>query len=93
MLMMTTIWRVPERRSRYLPASLVLVGLMCFAAGRTISFHYVDSLLYRRDIGGVRLVAPIELLLLSAAVASASWFPFTDSGGPQWRAREPVRQI
>jgi hypothetical protein len=58
------VWRVPERRRRYLPAALVVVTIICFAAARMISLHQVDSLLYRRDVSGVRFVAVIELGLL-----------------------------
>ncbi len=56
------IWRVPERRRRYLPAAVVLSGLVCFAAIRLVSLHHIDTLLYRRDIGGVRIVAVVEII-------------------------------
>lgn len=56
------IWRVPERRRRYLPAAVVLSGLVCFAAIRLVSLHHVDTLLYRRDIADVRIVAIVEIV-------------------------------
>jgi hypothetical protein len=65
MVVIVAVWRVPERRRRYLPAAVVVVTLVCFAAARMISLHQVDSLLYRRDVAGVRVVAVIELALLA----------------------------
>lgn len=65
------IWRVPERRRRYLPSMLVVVALLAFAAVRAISLHAVDTVLYRADLGGVRGVTFVELSLL-AMLAAAS---------------------
>jgi uncharacterized membrane protein len=67
-LVVVAIGRVPERRRRYLPTTVAVITLGCFAIARTISLHHVDTLLYRRDIGGVRVVAVIELLLLAATL-------------------------
>lgn len=64
------VWRFPERRRRYLPMAVVTFGLMCFAAIRVISLHQVDSLLYRRDIAGVRIGVLAELSGLAAAAAA-----------------------
>lgn len=63
------VWRVPPRRRRYLPHALGISTLMAFAAIRMVSFHYVDAVLYRRGIAGVRFVAIIELGLLAATAA------------------------
>lgn len=58
----TAIWRVPERRRRYLPTAVFVFSLVCFAAVRTISFHYADAILYNNPIAGVRIGSIIELL-------------------------------
>lgn len=76
------IWRVPERRRRYLPAVVVLSGLVCFAAVRLVSLHHIDTLLYRRDIGGVRIVAVLETigigLFLLTVLVSQRQAPLTE---------------
>lgn len=59
------IWRVPPRRRRYLPHVVALSTVLAFAAIRIVSLHQIDTVLYRRDIGGVRIVAITELTLLS----------------------------
>lgn len=58
------ILRVPPRRRRYLPHVVMLSAIVAFAGIRLISLHHIDTLLYRRDIGDVRVVAIVELLLL-----------------------------
>ena len=70
------IWRVPERRARYLPAAVLLVSLIGFAAIRLVSFHYVDAVLYNRGIAGLRFVTIFELTGLVATVAAFYWHPF-----------------
>lgn len=67
------IWRVPERRRRYLPMALISATLVCFAAVRLISLHHVDAVLYRRTVAGVRPVLIIEYGLLSLAAAALAW--------------------
>lgn len=64
------IWRVPPRRRRFLPVAIALFTLGCFAVVRVISLHHIDTVLYRTDIGGVRVVAIIELALLGATLAT-----------------------
>ncbi len=64
---LAALWRVPSRRRRYLPTALTLFTLVCFAVIRAVSLHQVDSVLYRRNLHGVRWVAIIELLLLGIA--------------------------
>jgi hypothetical protein len=62
------LWRVPARRRRYLPAALAMFTLMCFIGVRLISLHQIDSLLYRRQLGGAQFGAVVELALLAVAV-------------------------
>lgn len=59
------IWRVPPRRRRYLPSAALIGTLVSFAAVRTVSLHQVDTLLYRYAVGGVRLVAVVEISVLT----------------------------
>jgi hypothetical protein len=70
------VWRVPERRRRYLPPALVVFTLICFAGIRVVSLHHVDTLLYRRSIRGVRIVAIVELAGILLATLSTYWHPF-----------------
>ncbi len=70
------LWRIPRRRYRYLPAAAVVAGLVAYALIRTVSFHPVDALLYRRDFAGVRFVAWFEWIGLGLAALSTMWFPF-----------------
>jgi hypothetical protein len=64
------IWRVPERRRRYLPTALVTFTTLCFGGMRVVSLHHVDTLLYRRSIEGARVGALIETVLLLAALVT-----------------------
>jgi hypothetical protein len=70
------VWRVPERRRRYLPAALVVFTLFCFAGIRIISLHQVDSLLYNHPIRGVRIVAIVELTGVALTILATYWYPF-----------------
>lgn len=70
------VWRVPERRRRYLPPALVVLTLICFAGIRVVSLHHVDVLLYDRPILGVRIVAIVELAGIALATLSTYWHPF-----------------
>lgn len=95
------IWRVPPRRRRYLPHALAISALFAFAAIRIVSLHQVDTLLYRRDIGGIRFVALIELSLLAATVLAATiWSRFPSRSSAVARdadrghaARERTRRV
>ncbi|TFH17352.1 MAG: hypothetical protein E4H05_06375 [Acidimicrobiales bacterium] len=62
------VLRVPPRRRRYLPHVILLSTILAFAAIRLVSLHQVDTVLYRRDVAGVRIVALVELGLLAANV-------------------------
>ena len=43
------VWRVPERRRRYLPTAIVVFTLVCFVGVRLISLHQVDALLHNHE--------------------------------------------
>jgi hypothetical protein len=66
------IWRVPPRRRRYLPSAALMGALMSFAAMRTVSLHHIDTVLYRRSLGGIRIVAVVEIALLAATTVAAA---------------------
>jgi hypothetical protein len=70
---LTAIWRVPERRRRYLPAFVFVFSLGCFAALRTVSFHYLDAVLYNRPVLGVRAASVLELGGTALAAAAGAW--------------------
>ncbi len=70
------VWRVPERRRRYLPSALVVFSLVCFAGIRIISLHQVDTLLYNRPILGVRIVTIVELTGVALTILTTYWHPF-----------------
>jgi hypothetical protein len=61
------VWRVPERRRRYLPTIVAVVTLAAYAAIRVVSLHQIDGLLYRRRIGDVRFGTAVEFGLLAFA--------------------------
>ncbi|MAT06099.1 MAG: hypothetical protein CL424_13755 [Acidimicrobiaceae bacterium] len=69
------LWRTPERRRRYLPVGLMVVTLAAFAAVRVISLHQIDSVLYRTDVGGVRVATLVELVLLALTGLATWWCP------------------
>jgi hypothetical protein len=66
---LAALWRVPERRRRYLPTAIVVFSLLCYAAVRLVSLHHVDALLYRRGVRGVRFGALVEIAMILAAIA------------------------
>ncbi len=76
------VWRVPERRRRYLPTAVVVFTMACFAAIRLVSLHHADALLYNRSIAGVRVVAVVEWSLLALVTASTIWQPFARNPSP-----------
>ncbi len=82
---LVSTWRVPARHRRFLPAAVMLGTLAGFAAVRVVSFHYVDTVLYRRDLFGVRVVAIVELALLALTFATMFWFPLVRRGDPEDR--------
>ena len=69
------LWRVPERRRRYLPMTLLSFTIICFAGIRVVSLHQIDGLLYRRGIAGLKFSAAFELLGLVLAFALTFWQP------------------
>jgi hypothetical protein len=72
----TAVWRVPERRRRYLPLIVVVICIIGFAAVRAVSLHQVDSLFYRREVAGARFVVWGDILLTAALTAVALWRSF-----------------
>ena len=83
------IWRVPPRRRRYLPSVVTISALVAFAAIRVVSLHHIDTLIYRRGIGGIRFVAVIELGLLAATFLAVVLVPRL--GQPSTHDRTYVR--
>ena len=82
-VVVVALWRVPERRRRYLPAAIVVFSLMCFVGVRAISLHQVDSLLYRRQIKGAQIGALMELAgIVVAILVIALWNPRSRSVPP-----------
>jgi len=67
------VWRVPERRRRYLPTAIVVFTLVCFAGIRLISLHQVDALLHNRDVRGVTVGSIVEVSILLLVVISSAW--------------------
>jgi hypothetical protein len=67
------LWRVPERRRRYLPMAIVAFSLMCYAGIRIISLHQVDAVLYRRHIAGAKVGSVVEFVGLATAIAVTLW--------------------
>lgn len=65
------IWRVPERRRRYLPSALLCTSLICFGLIRIVSFHYVDTIVDRTSVVGVPLGTVVELVGIVVAVVLA----------------------
>ena len=84
-MIVVALWRVPERRRRYLPMAFISFTLVCFAGIRTVSLHQVDSLLYRRHLAGAKFGAVLELILLSIAFAVTFWQPRST-----WRPSPPA---
>jgi hypothetical protein len=70
-----SLWRVPERRRRYLPMALVSFTIVCYAGIRMVSLHQIDSLLYRTYIRNTKVGAVIEVTLLVAALLLVFWHP------------------
>jgi hypothetical protein len=83
------VLRVPPRRRRYLPHIVALSTLIAFAAIRLVSLHQVDTVLYRRDVAGVRIVAIAELSMLAATtlvMITTARFP---AGPPRLHRKMP----
>ena len=67
---LVAVVRFPPRRRRYLPNLVVTSTLVTLAGLRLVSLHQVDTVLYRTHVGGVRIIAPLELALLALAAAT-----------------------
>ena len=62
------IWRVPQRRRRYLPSALLCTSLVCFAIIRLVSLHHVDRIVARTEVAGVPFGTVVELVGVLAAL-------------------------
>jgi hypothetical protein len=76
-VVLTSIWRVPERRRRYLPTAIGVFTLCCYAGIRVISLHQVDAVLHNRNINGLTVGNAAELVILALTVAAAIVCVFT----------------
>ena len=65
------IWRVPERRRRYLPYAILVFSLICYGAVRMVSYHYVDAVLYNHPVWGIRIGSIVELAGTAFAITAA----------------------
>ena len=67
------VWRVPERRRRYLPSAIAVFTLVGYAGIRLVSLHQIDAVLHRREAAGVTIGALVEvgLLVLILAVTAS----------------------
>jgi hypothetical protein len=72
---LVAIWRVPERRRRYLPMIVIVLTIGFYAAVRIVSLHQLDAVLHRRQAAGMRYGTIFEYVLLLAATACAVWTP------------------
>ena len=70
---LVALWRIPERRRRYLPMTIATTTLMCFSVIRLVSLHHVDTLLYRRSIEGLRIGVIVEFFLVALAAVIIDW--------------------
>ena len=86
------VWRVPERRRRYLPTAIVVFTLVCFVGIRLISLHQVDSLLHNRDVRGVTIGAVIEIGLLLLVLAVSAWRFRRPNGARPGEQTEPCAE-
>jgi hypothetical protein len=82
-VVLAAVWRVPERRRRYLPTALAIVTLVAFAGARIVSLHQVDALLDDRNIVGLSVGAFIELSLIALVFVVA--VQQLDTGSPTTR--------
>jgi hypothetical protein len=82
-------WRIPERRRRYLPMSVMVLTVGAYVAVRAVSLHQIDSVLYRRELSGLRVGTLIEYAVLLVAGAATMWEPHTTGASvPRGRSRE-----
>jgi hypothetical protein len=87
------VWRVPERRRRYLPTAIVVFTLVCYVGIRLISLHQVDALLHNRDVRGVTIGAVIEVGLLLSIIAVSAWrYPRSNAGRPDERFEADIER-
>jgi hypothetical protein len=73
-VVVASLWRVPERRRRYLPTTLTIFTMLCFAGIRLISLHQVDAF-YHHQVLGAQIGTIVELGLLVFTIAVTMWQP------------------
>jgi hypothetical protein len=76
-------WRIPERRRRYLPMTVIVLTVGAYVAVRAVSLHQIDTLLYRRDVSGMRVGTLVEYAVLLIAGLGTLWAPQPASSTPQ----------
>jgi hypothetical protein len=86
---LVSVWRVPQRRRRYLPMIVVVLTVGFYAAIRIVSLHQLDSVLYRHREAGVRNGTLIEFALLCVAGVCAIWTP-TRGSNPERNRPAPL---
>lgn len=86
------IWRVPERRRRFLPTAVAVFTLVCYIGVRLVSLHQVDAVLHNREVEGVTIGAFIEDGLLLLVIAVSSW-RFRRPNGGRIPATPPVSPV
>ncbi len=62
-----------DRRREFLPISVAMIAVVAFAFSRFVSLHQFDAVIDRRDLGGIRLGALLEIVLLAFVMAATSW--------------------
>ncbi len=87
---MLVVWRVSQRRRRYLGMALVVLSLICFAALRVVSFHRVDTVLYGRHIHGVKVASLAELTGVGMTIVLAAWHVLVPG---RWFRRSRPRRV
>jgi hypothetical protein len=85
-----SLWRVPARRRRYLPAVVAVVSLLCFVGLRLVSLHQIDGLLERRHVDGVKVGAILELAAV-LLVATTAAMPLPPTGATQVSSPDALR--
>lgn len=87
------VWRVPERRRRYLPTAVAVFTLICYVGVRLISLHQVDALLHNREVRGVTVGAVVETGLLLVVIVVSAWrFPGPSRALPDERNEPHVER-
>jgi hypothetical protein len=69
--------------------SVMVLTVGAYVAVRAVSLHQIDSVLYRRELSGLRVGTLIEYAVLLVAGAATMWEPHTTGASvPRGRSRE-----